>query len=241
MFNFSGLQTTKTNAQHSNFSDLFYAIAEQIASQQNWMLGDAFTDILDLIDDDEHKQIVIIDHILSVIQEKKCTFSLPFHSMFSFSLSKALGVDNLENAYLLKEYFLSYASCIYCSKKYADLNIMSISSNDGAGTVNSNVVGKCPGHKHHVFGNFFIEKHMIPTIMQQFLIDMGIRTTITSSSSPPQTVAKPSELDRLDDDGYTVDVNEIEGFWNDYTAIIPNDMELIWDTIDNGLIRYLQV
>lgn len=62
-----GLNTAKTNAQHSNFSDLFYAIAEQIASQQNWMLGDAFTDILDLIDDDEHKQIVIIDHILSVI------------------------------------------------------------------------------------------------------------------------------------------------------------------------------
>lgn len=54
------------NAQQSNFSDLFYAIAEQIASQQNWMLGDAFTDILDLIDDDQHKQIVIIDHILSV-------------------------------------------------------------------------------------------------------------------------------------------------------------------------------
>lgn len=72
---FSDLTTSKTikgetvamNAgQQSNFSDLFYGIAEQIASQQNWMLGDAFTDILDLIDDDEHKQIVIIDHILSV-------------------------------------------------------------------------------------------------------------------------------------------------------------------------------
>lgn len=75
IFFFSDLTTSKTikgetvamNAgQQSNFSDLFYGIAEQIASQQNWMLGDAFTDILDLIDDDEHKQIVIIDHILSV-------------------------------------------------------------------------------------------------------------------------------------------------------------------------------
>lgn len=54
------------NAQQNNFSDLFYAIAEQIASQQNWMLSDVFTDILDLIDDDEHKRIVTIDHILSV-------------------------------------------------------------------------------------------------------------------------------------------------------------------------------
>lgn len=53
--------------QH-DFSDLFYAIAEQIASHQNWMLSDAFTDILDLIDNDEHKQIVTIDHILSVFE-----------------------------------------------------------------------------------------------------------------------------------------------------------------------------
>lgn len=78
---------------------------------------------------------------------------------------------------------------------------------------------------------------MIPTIMQQFLIDMGIRTTTSSS----QTVAKHSELDRLDDDGHTIDVNEIEEYWNDFVTIIPNDLESIWDTIDNGLIRYLQV
>lgn len=54
------------NATQRNFSDLFYAIAEQIANHKNWMLSDAFTDILSLIDDDEHKQIVTIDHVLSV-------------------------------------------------------------------------------------------------------------------------------------------------------------------------------
>lgn len=54
------------NVKQRYFSDLFYAIAEQIANQQNWMLSDAFTDILDLIDNDEHKQIVTIDHILTV-------------------------------------------------------------------------------------------------------------------------------------------------------------------------------
>lgn len=116
--------------------------------------------------------------------------------------------------------------------KYSDLNIAPIDSDDG---IASNAIENCPGHHHHVFGNFFIEKHMIPTIMQQFLIDMGIRTTSS------QTVAKQSELDKLDDGHNIVDVNEIEDYWNDYVAIIPNDLELIWDTIDNGLIRYLQV
>lgn len=116
--------------------------------------------------------------------------------------------------------------------KYSGLNIVPIDSH-GVGA--SSVVKTCPGHEHHVFGNFFIEKHMIPTIMQQFLTDMGVRTTSSS-----QTVAKHTELDGFDD-GHTVDVNEIEDYWNDYITIIPNDLELIWDTIDNGLIRYLQV
>lgn len=106
------------------------------------------------------------------------------------------------------------------------MNILPINSDDG--------IEKCPGHHHHVFGNFFIEKHMIPTIMQQFLIDMGVRTTSS------QNTATQFELDKFDD-GHAIDVNEIEKYWNDYVAIIPNDLELIWDTIDNGLIRYLQV
>lgn len=160
--------------------------------------------------------------------------------MWLVPFSKALGVDNLENAYLLKEYFLSYASCIYCSQKYSDLNVAPADSDDGGGggvRIVTSDVEKCPGHRHHVFGNFFIEKHMIPTIMQQFLIDMGIRT----AAIPTQTVAKPSESDQLDNGGHSVDVSGIGEYWNEYLAIIPNDLESVWDTIDNGLIRYLQV
>lgn len=161
----------------------------------------------------------------------------------SLSLSKALGVDSLENAYLLKEYFLSYASCIYCSQKYSDLNGAPVNSDDDGGDGGGDGVGivsadieKCPGHHQHVFGNFFIEKHMIPTIMQQFLIDMGIRAAV-----PSQTVAKHSEFDQLDNGEHSIDVNEIGEYWNEYLTIIPNDLESVWDTIDNGLIRYLQV
>lgn len=146
--------------------------------------------------------------------------------------SKALGVDNLENAYLLKEYFLSYASCIYCSQKYSDLNVTPMDL-DGGGISD---IDKCPGHRHHVFGNFFIEKHMIATIMQQFLVDMGIRT-----AAPSQAVTKFTELDQVDNGGHSVDVNEIGEYWNEYLTIMPNDLESVWDTIDNGLIRYLQV
>lgn len=54
------------NTQQSSFSDLFFTIAEQIASQQNWMLGETFTEILELIDDEEQKRIVTIDNIFSV-------------------------------------------------------------------------------------------------------------------------------------------------------------------------------
>lgn len=86
------------NAQHSNFSDLFYAIAEQIASQQNWMLSDAFTDVLDLIDNDEHKQIVIIDHILSVTETMHLFFIwfvLINKNVSLFSICLALSFERL--------------------------------------------------------------------------------------------------------------------------------------------------
>lgn len=63
---------------------------------------------------------------------------------------------------------------------------------------------------------------------------MGIRTP---SSQP---MGKHCDSDRVND-GQSLDVSEIEEFWTDYLAVLPNDLELIWDTIDNGLIRYLQV
>lgn len=59
-------QVDDVSAQQSGFSDLFHTIAEQIATQQDWMLGDEFTEILELINDEEHKRIVTIDNIFSV-------------------------------------------------------------------------------------------------------------------------------------------------------------------------------
>lgn len=117
--------------------------------------------------------------------------------------------------------------------KYSDLANKTVVDVDDDGIV-SNAAEQCNEHHRHVFGNFFIEQHMIPTIMQQFLIDMGIRKI---SSQPMATY---SDLDGLDD-GPSLDVNEIEEFWNGYLTAIPKDLDLIWDTIDNGLMRYLQV
>lgn len=38
-----------------------------------------------------------------------------------------------------------------------------------------------------------------------------------------------------------IDLREIEQFWNDYVNALPCDLEIIWDAIDNGLVRYLEV
>lgn len=70
-------QIDDVNVQQSNFSDLFYTIAEQIATQQDWMLGDGFTEILELINDEEQKRIVTIDNIFSV--------SVNFHRLIFFT------------------------------------------------------------------------------------------------------------------------------------------------------------
>lgn len=123
----------------------------------------------------------------------------------------------MENARLLKEYFLPYASCIYCSKKYTDLNTGSMDEE------------KCSEH-HHVFNSFFVEQHQIPIIMQQFLVDLDTK-------SIPKIDPKYSDVpdDRL------IDIKEVQQFWNEYLTTVPTDLELIWDTIDNGLNRYLQV
>lgn len=54
------------STQQSNFSELFYTISEKINSQTNWLLGDKFAVVLDLIDDHEQKQIITIDNIFTV-------------------------------------------------------------------------------------------------------------------------------------------------------------------------------
>lgn len=132
----------------------------------------------------------------------------------------------MENVRLLKEYFLSYASCIYCSTSYGSFDSHPIEFESD----HANQVAKCADHQH-VFGNFFIEKHLIPTIMQQFLIDLEVKTV--------QNVPVTTSDDAVDDQ--FIDIKEMEAFWNDYVTVIPVDLQLIWDTIDNGLVRYLQV
>lgn len=134
----------------------------------------------------------------------------------------------MENACLLKDYFLNYASCIYCSKLYRDSGKHSAEASRDIAT---NGIDSCTEH-HHVFTNFFVEQHMIPIIMQQFLIDMGIKCE-------PKMIENRYSGDTAEE--RTIDFKDIELFWNDYVDTIPGDLELIWDTIDNGLVRYLQV
>lgn len=116
--------------------------------------------------------------------------------------------------------------CITCSKKFCELTRTTI-------TDENDISSKCAKH-HNKLTNFFVERHMIPIIMQQFLIDMDAR------SSSKQIV---KHLTNMEDSNvhHSIDLNEIDEFWNDYMQTIPNDLELIWDTIINGLIRYLQV
>lgn len=134
----------------------------------------------------------------------------------------------MENARLLKEYFLTYASCIYCSKKYSDIQVNRTESDRDT---ESNIIEKCSDH-HHMFSSFFVEQHMIPIIIQQFLIDLD-----TKSASKIQTFNHTN--DAVEE--RSIDIKEVEQFWNEYLTAIPSDLELIWDTIDNGLNRYLQV
>lgn len=132
----------------------------------------------------------------------------------------------MENADLLKEYFLSHATCVNCSRKYNEYGTNPLESGHGLTNIAEHYCDQ-----HHEFRNFFIEQHMIPIIMQQFLVDLGIKTA-------PKTVVKHSN-DALED--HSIDIKEIEQFWNDFLTTIPSDLELIWDTIDSGLTRYLQV
>lgn len=70
--------------------------------------------------------------------------------------------------------------------------------------------------------------------MQQFLIDLDAR-------SSSKQIVKHLTNDEDSNVHHSIGLNEIEEFWNDYMQTIPNDLELIWDTIINGLLRYLQV
>lgn len=56
----------------SAFSDLFHAIAEQIANHTNWILGENFAEILNFIDNEDQKQIITIDNIFTVFLKSSC-------------------------------------------------------------------------------------------------------------------------------------------------------------------------
>lgn len=149
----------------------------------------------------------------------------------------------MENAHLLKEYFLPYAFCGICSGRYSDLSKKSTEIDSGE--PKSMVVHldhreqqqqQCDDAHDHIFTNLFIEQHMIPIIMQQFLIDLGSNV----SKLTPNNYFN-EHLDTQSIALNSIDLKEIEPFWNDYMNAMPSDLEMIWDTIDNGLVRYLQV
>lgn len=216
------------------FSKIFHAITEHITTQTHWILGESFTEILDPIDNDEHKRIITIDNIFTVCiffrekrERERASLNHWQFFVFFFSFLQALGVNNMENVHLLKEYFLPYASCIQCSIKYTDYQINSIT--------------ECLQHTNqHIFANFAVEQYMIPIIMQQFLIDLSTKADTSIVNKLNKAIDN-----NVDESVVTVsrpiDLSEIEQFWNHYVNALPSDLEIIWDTIENGLIRYLEV
>lgn len=142
----------------------------------------------------------------------------------------------MENVHLLKEYFLPYASCTQCSIKYIDwIENYSNQINEPNNGQNTNTI-QCFQH-NHIFANFAVEQYQIPIIIQQFLIDLSTKCS-TSIVTLNKTIDKVVESANV---SQPIDLTEIEQFWNDYVNALPNDLEIIWDAIDNGLIRYLKV
>lgn len=131
----------------------------------------------------------------------------------------------MENADLLKEYFLPYSFCANCLTRFYDSN-----ENASDALVQHQ---KCIEHGQ-IFTNLFVEQHMIPIIMQQFLIDLRMNT----SNLAPKTNEHSDKSSIVHN---KIEPKEIEQFWNDYIQALPNDLGRIWDAIENGLVRYLQV
>lgn len=121
---------------------------------------------------------------------------------------------------MLKEYFLPYASCAHCAMKFSDCNPTNISSTN------------CAMHHQHVFTNFAIESYMIPIIVQQFLIDVMNRKIVDPIKMRDAHETSPAKA---------FDSNEIEQFWRSYEVAVPTDLEVIWESIESGLHRYLEV
>lgn len=90
-----------------------------------------------------------------------------------------------------------------------------------------------PCAEHHCqFDELFVEHYMVPIILQQFLTDLSWNSF--------KDHEKSQRKDRLND-LQIIDFKEIETFWSRCVAIIPKDLDLIWNTIEIGLNRYLEV
>lgn len=154
--------------------------------------------------------------------------------MILFFFNQALGISNMENVHLLKQYFLPYAFCTTCSNTFTEFkSTNSVESGDESVT---NVLNKC-SDPNHSFRHVYVEQHMIPIILQQFLTDLGIKSSTKTLSTNYSNDNLEKSVNALN----SIDINKIEHFWNEYVSVIPFDLELIWDTIVNGLLRYLQV
>lgn len=146
----------------------------------------------------------------------------------------------MENAHLLKEYFLPYAFCVTCSEQYRDSKRIDgeIDSGDAKNMVDTlSKRQQCTEHGH-IFTNLSVEQHMIPIIMQQFLIDLGVNASKLASKNYANEHSMNTQSATVHN---AIDLKEIEQFWNDYIDAIPSDLEMIWDSIENGLVRYLHV
>lgn len=78
---------------------------------------------------------------------------------------------------------------------------------------------------------------MIPVIIQQFLIDLDAESTSKTIAKIPNNIHSDDNAIAMQ----SINFNDIEQFWNDFLHMLPNDLDSIWDTIVNGLLRYLQV
>lgn len=207
--------------ERNTISHILHIIAEHIINQDNWILGDSLTNIIANIDNNQQRHLITIDNVFAVsllilIFDTVENVIRLFYS--NLCVLQELGIDNLKNISMLKEYFLLYASCVHCSKKYVDYKESNEANDD------------CVMH-FHAFTNFAIQPYMIPIIVQQFLTDInrnGVNATTRNDTSVPATAK-------------ALDVNEIEHFWRAYERAVPNDLEIIWESIENGLHRYLEV
>lgn len=144
----------------------------------------------------------------------------------------------MQNIELLKKYFLQYATCVHCSTRFCnDFETKAVREthhSDTVAVVASNSQRKCKESQH----SFTVEHHMVPIILQQFLIDTSPKSDspiCSAGSDSVELTAKSMTASR------SIELKEIESFWNMYLDALPKDTELVWQALENGLSQYLNV